>query len=242
MLDYSGTMTMSPDELRNRLQLAMTEAKMDATTLARTVKRSPDYVRDFLNGRKNSIKHNDLVYMEVALSAPPGYLTNSGSPFAIGLGGAGIRSAADFPPPSPEIASAVTRELDDASQIPVYSAAEGGTGVMVVSTDPIDRVMRPWFMREVRDGFAVLIVGESMEPAFEAGDLAIVNPRLPAVRNKTMIFTTSTEGGEFKASIKRLLRWDADHWFVRQFNEPKDFALPRREWPNALRVVGKLEG
>ena len=64
----------------------------------------------------------------------------------------------------------------------VYAAVEGGPGVMVVSTDPIELVPRPWYMREVRDGYAVLVVGESMVPAFKPGDMAIVNPRLPPLR------------------------------------------------------------
>jgi len=130
--------------------------------------------------------------------------------------------------------------------LPVYSAAEGGPGEMVVSTDPIDIVPRPWYMREVRDGYAVLIVGDSMEPVFEPGDMAIVNPRLPAMRNKNTIFVTGEHGGavggEFRATVKRLVRWDQRSWYVRQYNEPKEFALERREWPLALRVVGKYEG
>ena len=127
-----------------------------------------------------------------------------------------------------------------ARDFPVFSAAEGGSGVMVVSTDPIDIVPRPWFMREVRDGYAVLVVGESMEPVFEPGDMAIVNPRLPVMRGRDAIFTTSEQHGEFRAMIKRLVRWDDDHWYVRQYNEPREFALIREEWPEALRVIGKL--
>lgn len=130
--------------------------------------------------------------------------------------------------------------------LPVFAAAEGGDGAMVVSTDPIEVVPRPWYMREVKDGYAVLIVGESMIPAYEPGDMAIVNPRLPPMRNKNAIFVTGEHGGrnggEFKATIKRLLSWDSKNWRVHQFNEPKDFVLSRTEWPKALRVVGKYEG
>lgn len=128
--------------------------------------------------------------------------------------------------------------------LPVYSAAEGGPGEMVVSTEPIEWVPRPWFMKEVKDGYAVLIVGESMEPAFEPGDMAIVNPRLTPLRNKDAIFTTGEYGrtGEFKATIKRLIKSDSKLWHVKQFNEPKEFTLEKRDWPKALRVVGKLAG
>ena len=130
--------------------------------------------------------------------------------------------------------------------LPVYAAAEGGPGEMVINTDPIEIVPRPWYMKEVKDGFAILIVGESMIPAYEPGDMAIVNPRLPPMRNKHAVFVTGEHGGrnggEFKATIKRLIKWDARQWQVEQYNEPKGFTLERRDWPEALRVVGKYEG
>jgi transcriptional regulator with XRE-family HTH domain len=130
--------------------------------------------------------------------------------------------------------------------LPVFTAAEGGPGEMVVSTDPIERVARPWYMRNVRDGYAVLVVGESMMPAFEPGDVAVVNSRLPPMRNKDMIFVANERAGEFTASIKRLISWTDKEWRVRQFNPPKgkkhEFTLSRKDWPKALRVVGKYYG
>jgi phage repressor protein C with HTH and peptisase S24 domain len=124
----------------------------------------------------------------------------------------------------------------------VYAATEGGQGVMVVSTDPIEWVPRPWYLKNVRDGYAVLVVGDSMEPAFEAGDMAVVNPRLAHARGKDVILVAGESAGEFTATIKRLLSWTEKEWRVRQFNPAKDFVLSRREWPKALRVVGKYYG
>ncbi len=133
-------------------------------------------------------------------------------------------------------------EILGARDLPVYAAVEGGRGQMVVSTDPIELVPRPWYMREVRDGYAVLVVGESMFPAFEPGQMAIVNPRLPPMRDADVILVSGEGEGEFTASIKRLVNWTAQEWRVRQFNPRKDFSLLRRDWPKALRVVGKYYG
>lgn len=128
----------------------------------------------------------------------------------------------------------------------VFAAVEGGDGEMVINADPIDIVQRPWYLKNVRDGYAVLVVGDSMIPAFEPGDIAVVNPRLPPMKNVDMIFIAGDERGEFRASIKRLLRWSPDEWFVLQFNpalgKDREFALSRDEWPKALRVVGKYYG
>jgi transcriptional regulator with XRE-family HTH domain len=128
----------------------------------------------------------------------------------------------------------------------VYAAVEGGPGVMVVSTDPIELVPRPWYMREVRDGYAVLVVGESMVPAFKPGDMAIVNPRLPPLRGQDVILIGGEQTGEFRASIKHLEGWDVRAWKLRQYNPPRgekaELNWPRRDWPKALRVVGKYYG
>ncbi len=126
--------------------------------------------------------------------------------------------------------------------LPVYAAAEGGPGEMVVSTDPIDRVPRPWYLGTVKEGFAVLVVGESMTPDFNPGDLAVVNPKLPPARDKPVILVSGEEHGEFRATIKRLIGWSATDWAVRQFNPAKDFKLSKKEWPRALRVVSRIEG
>ena len=126
--------------------------------------------------------------------------------------------------------------------LPVYASAEGGAGTMVISTDPIEMVPRPWYLGNVREGYAVLVIGDSMEPSFEAGDLAVVNPRLPPMRNKNVILVADEHEGGFTATIKRLLGWTDREWRLRQFNPKKDFALPRKEWPKALRVVGKYDG
>ena len=130
--------------------------------------------------------------------------------------------------------------------LPVFSAVEGGPGEMVVHTDPIEWVQRPWFLREVKEGYAVVVTGESMVPVYEPGDIVIINPRLPAVPNKNAIFVGGEEHGEFVATVKRLTRSTTKEWHVRQHNPPEgakaDFALSKSDWPKALRIVGKYEG
>jgi transcriptional regulator with XRE-family HTH domain len=126
--------------------------------------------------------------------------------------------------------------------IPVFAAAEGGNGELVVSTDPLDYVTRPWYLGEVQDAYAVVVTGESMSPAYEPADLAIVNPRLSYLRGKDHVFTMQSEDGTFRAMLKRLVKATEDEWVVEQFNPPKQFSLPRNRWSSARRVVGKYSG
>lgn len=126
--------------------------------------------------------------------------------------------------------------------LPVFAAVEGGDGDLVVSTEPVDLVPRPWYLGEVKDGYGVIVTGESMYPAYEPGDTAIVNPRLPYMRGKIHIFTAESENSHFKATIKKLVGVTETHWKVEQFNPPLVFELDRKIWTNARRVVGKYNG
>lgn len=191
--------------------------------LAKALDRAPSAISNLLKGARE-LKQREVgliaQYLEVE---PPGEVAE--------LGRDGYR-----PPP----------EFLGERDLKVFAAVEGGAGQMVVSTDPIELVPRPWYMREVRDGYAVLVVGESMIPTFEPGDMAIVNPRLPPMRGKDVILVGDEQQGEFRASIKRLESWTASHWNLRQFNPPRgekhEFSWAKREWPKALRVVGKYYG
>lgn len=137
-------------------------------------------------------------------------------------------------------------EFFGARDLPVFSAVEGGPGEIVVSTDPIDYVPRPWFLQHVKEGYAVIVTGESMVPVYEPGDMVLVNPKLPAVRGKNAIFASSEHDSEFKATVKRLERSTPRDWLVKQWNPPEgaphEFALSKAQWPRALRIVGKYEG
>lgn len=129
-----------------------------------------------------------------------------------------------------------------ARDLPVFAAVEGGDGELVVSTEPVDMVPRPWYMGQVKDGYAVIVTGESMVPAYDPGDMAIVNPRLPYMRGKVHIFTCESDNSHFRASIKVLVKVTETEWIVEQYNPPKTYALPRSVWTHARRVVGKYNG
>lgn len=125
--------------------------------------------------------------------------------------------------------------------LPVYAAAEGGAGEIVVSTDPIEMVPRPWYLGEVKDAYAVVIVGESMVPKFRPGDMAIANPKEPVLRDKDYLFIQENHAGEFIGTVKRLIGMTATEWKVEQYNPPKTFTLPRDVWGRAVRIVGSFD-
>ncbi len=126
------------------------------------------------------------------------------------------------------------------TRLPVYSAAEGGNGHFIIDFTPIDYLPRPQMFDDVSDAYAILITGDSMAPAFEPGDHALVHPRLPPIRGADVILYELNGEGEAKATVKRLVSWNDTEWTIQQWNPAKTFKLPRNLWPKCHRVVGKF--
>ena len=143
-------------------------------------------------------------------------------------------------PPAPHAvpAARILGERD----FPVHASAEGGPGQIIVSHEAVDFMDRPARLIHVRDSYGLLITGTSMEPEYRQGDTALVNPHLPVIPGEVYIFYAE-KAGEARATIKHLRRVTTDKWLVSQHNPTefmaKDFALPRREWQWAHRVIGK---
>ena len=65
----------------------------------------------------------------------------------------------------------------DRPDLAVYASAAGGPeGAWVLSPDAIAWIHRDQRLLGVRDAFACYVVGESMFPAYEHGNLLLVNP------------------------------------------------------------------
>ncbi|MBS7696249.1 MULTISPECIES: LexA family transcriptional regulator [unclassified Chelatococcus] len=142
----------------------------------------------------------------------------------------GSVGAVDFPI-KPRVVAAPS------GQIPVYAAMEED-GEILIANDPIDFMKRPEPLEGIEGGYAIYVVGDSMAPEYEPGDLAIVHPRLPPVSGTTCIFYAS-DLGEGRAMMKRLVRPRQSKWQVKQWSPAKELDLDRAEWPVCHRVVAR---
>lgn len=125
---------------------------------------------------------------------------------------------------------------------PIYAAAQGGEGHLIVTTDPIQYVRRPTIVDGVKNAYGLLVTGESMVPLYEPGDFALVNPHLPPERDTNVIlYDRDPFTGEAEAMIKRLVGTTDRTWKLKQFNPEKVFAEHRADWPICHRVVGKYD-
>lgn len=133
-------------------------------------------------------------------------------------------------------------ELVGVEKMPVFAAAQGGDGHVIVTFDAVDYVKRPAELESVRGGYGLLIAGESMVPAFRAGDMALVNPHLPPSREKNVIlYHTPPHGGDVEAIVKQLNGWNDREWLLQQWNPMREFTEFRQEWPICHRVVGRYD-
>ncbi|WP_187272435.1 helix-turn-helix domain-containing protein [Methylobacterium sp. WL9] len=122
--------------------------------------------------------------------------------------------------------------------VPLYAAAEGGEGSLIIERDPIGAVKRPPLLQGVKNGYAIYLTGTSMSPEFEPGDTLFVNPRLPVLRDASCVFY-GADDDEPKASVKRYLSHTEVDWTVRQFSPDKTFTMAREQWPLRHRIVSK---
>lgn len=220
--------------LKEIVAARLSELGLTSFEAERAVDLKRGFIYDILNDKKASVRGPYLVKLAQALDCDPALLLGATRP--------------KEPKPSKEPPAEGHRPppqfFDARDTMPVYSAAEGGAGTMIVDFDPIEYVPRPYTLELVKDAYGILVTGESMVPAFRPGDIAWVNPRLSPMRDTDVILYGGIEHGEPRASIKELTRWTEDKWFLRQWNPPEgqkpEFTLNRKDWPKCHRVVGKF--
>ncbi|HXJ59409.1 MAG TPA: S24 family peptidase [Verrucomicrobiae bacterium] len=128
--------------------------------------------------------------------------------------------------------------------LPVFATSQGGKGAIVLSSDPVDWVARPEPLARVKDGYGVMVTGDSMFPALEPGDIVHVHPHRPPRDGSTCIFQAHRADGTVLSSIKYLRRQTADTWYVKEWNSdgkltPREFTMRKSEWQICHVMVGK---
>lgn len=138
-----------------------------------------------------------------------------------------VKSEIDEKNPTTKI---VPQKAQNSRDLPVYSAAEGGNGGMVVTPEAIDWIVRPGAVTNSKDAYAVYIVGDSMEPRIEHGEIVVVHPNRPVRQRDDIILVKHEPDGTWLALCKRLIRWNKTDWTVLQYNPQKEFNLSRTDW------------
>lgn len=130
-------------------------------------------------------------------------------------------------------------ELVGAKDFPIYAAAAGGSGHLIVNFDPIEWAKRPAILDGVRGAYGLLVYGDSMSPAYRHGDMALIHPGLGPAADEDVVLYDHPPNGDAEAIIKHLVSWTEDEWRLEQYNPERKWTELRADWPTCHRVVGK---
>lgn len=110
--------------------------------------------------------------------------------------------------------------------MPVHGTAEGGPGAFVDTGQAIDFVRRPPGLVGAQNAYALFVVGDSMAPKYEAGNLIFVHPdRPPTAGDDVIVQLLDSENEAIQAMIKRLVRRTEKFVIFRQFNPDKEIQV-----------------
>lgn len=125
---------------------------------------------------------------------------------------------------------------------PIYTSAQGGATGMVVSYEPIEWVRRPEPLFNVKGGFGMYVVGDSMDPVFVQGDTLLVHPVKPPQRgDDVLVVLRDGDDASHAAMVKRLVGYDRDKVRLRQFNPPEEFDVEREKIQSMQLIVGSYK-
>lgn len=122
--------------------------------------------------------------------------------------------------------------------IPVRSAARGGLEQeMFLEDGPIDYTARPPCLAQVRDAYALYVVGDSMVPRYRPGMLLFINPHRPARRESGVVVVKR----DSVVLIKEYLELKEDRLILHQHNPDCILEILRTEIASFHCVVGSVE-
>lgn len=191
----------------------------------------PDTIRNVLRERSRKPRADSLAKMARALECSVDWLMES-QPHPTPAEPAqplGLWETPDVPPP----------RADMPRDVPVLGTAAGSArGAFQVDMAAIDFVRRPPGIGTSRDVYALYVVGSSMSPRFEEGELIYVSERRPArVGDYVVVQTVDPADGSVQAYCKRLVRRTDDALLLDQLNPAAEIRLPMREVRAVHRIL-----
>lgn len=123
--------------------------------------------------------------------------------------------------------------------LPAYGQAVGGKdGQFVLNGNRVADVLAPPSLRGVPDAYAVYVVGDSMEPRYQAGEVVFVNPRLP-VRSGNYVVAqiAAAEGEPPLAYVKRFISLDAKVLRLEQFAPKRKLEFPATQVVSIHKII-----
>lgn len=215
------------ETLQKLIKQAVDDGVTTYKALADAVGRNHAYIQQFVDrGVPRELRERDERLIRAIIGAEP-------------------RQSVEPAPAQPRSRTAFTPVITPGADLvghrdfPIFAAAKGGDGHVIVTFDAIEYVKRPAILEGVRDAYGILLTGESMIPAYWPGDMALVHPHLHPSRDSDVVLYHVSPTNEAEAIIKRLVSFNDREWSLKQYNPALEFTESRADWTICHRVVGK---
>lgn len=123
-------------------------------------------------------------------------------------------------------------------KVPLISWVQAGLPTPVASLDDMDK----WYICPVRiskNGFALKVRGESMEPMFFEGDIVFIDPDVPAESGR-IVAAVDDGAADPEATLKKLVR-DGSNYYLKALNP--DWPGPKfQPFTQSMRIAGVAVG
>ncbi|OCP17787.1 MULTISPECIES: S24 family peptidase [unclassified Ensifer] len=212
------------DQLRHLIREAVDAKKTTYKDLSIAIGKNHAYIQQFVERESpRELRERDVRTITDLISATPD-AGEASQP----------RSPTGF---NPQIVPG--EQLVGHRDLPIFVAAQGGDGHVIVTFDAVEYVKRPSVLEGVKGAYGIYLTGTSMIPAYEPGDMALVHPHLPPARDKDVVLYHVPPANDAEAIIKRLVSFNDREWTLKQYNPYLEFTESRVEWSFCHRVVGK---
>lgn len=157
----------------------------------------------------------------------------------LGLSGDGPATAAAPPRPAPPVRTVAAAPTLPSQTMPVRAAARGGVDQeMFLEDGPIDWIVRPDYLKNARDPYAMYVVGESMMPRFRPAQLLHVNPHKPPAAGSGVVVVKRNRAILVKEFVRRL----PEGTVLREYRPvDREFLVETQEIDTIHTVVGLQE-
>lgn len=121
---------------------------------------------------------------------------------------------------------------------PIYASAHGGNGDQILAPgEVVEWRAPPQRWDSVRGLYGFYVVGDSMEPRINPGEMVWIHPhRTPSPGQEGVFVKRTADPGETPIMVKELVKTTSANWVVRQHNPKKQFELRRDDWDCQLIV------
>jgi phage repressor protein C with HTH and peptisase S24 domain len=117
-------------------------------------------------------------------------------------------------------------------------ADPGGSGAFVLYQKEAGSIPRDARVEHSENAFCCKVLDDANDPAFRAGDMIVVDPDTPAIKDNYCVFVNDPRAPEGSpALIAELLSTTDTHWIVKILTQRHEQRLARKVWPNAWPIV-----